>query len=273
MGFGTALRAQVLIRSCALGLGVGVLWLAVFLHFHDQVGQIAFLLAFSLVMGLMLPLGMVTQVATIPYSASGGMAAIGEVVLPGIPNAMIWLFNIAVVLLYILALAAAVVVLLWLVAYLITTMMLSRGVMREHIELTFADSNTGSSDESTWREVPVVSWRQRLKWGIALCVPILGGILMLVLLSRWVVRPALYWMMPKGLSKGERARLITCCNGPATFLGAMLILVAAVPLLNLMLPALLLACAGHLSRRVMSGKYLLAGNGVDVNKMALAVDR
>lgn len=250
LGMKICLERRVLWRTVPLGICTGVFATWAFVHFYQQVGSVAAFVAVTLVFGLLMPLGVIGNQAKIPYLSSGGTTASGfsEVLVPGLPNAAIELMRIGQVLMYLLAILLLTVALLWVLAYVLGTTLIGRTWLKRVISPLLAQAYPSSSQSPsfpTYRR----GYVRRLLWGLGLCLPFIGGVLMLAVLCRGLLRLEITGLASQLVAKDQRRALASDCGDVAFWLGLILLFVAVIPPLNLLLPALLPAAAGHLVHR------------------------
>ncbi|SHM71356.1 hypothetical protein [Phytopseudomonas punonensis] len=252
LAFRSSLQLGVLTRSCGLCFLAFALWTWLFYTQFEVIAQAAGLLSLFIVMGAAI-LGFVPSIGGAGAASVSGMASIAPA-------------------LGILVVYAGLLTLLMIGTLYIGLIVLS-------IRLALRWVLMGSLRERALRHYPPLAQRQAqpaqrltgaryhlgpwlgLSIGSLLCllIPLLNGVLLLLLLAylnvRFLVPAAL-----SGLANGsEQLQAVHQQRGAMTAFGLLILLIAPIPLINLLLPALLGAGSCHLAYRGLQRAGLAAG--------------
>lgn len=244
-----SLRPGILLRSsglCLLAFGV---WSWVFYSYFEQIATLAGWISFVVIYGGA-ALGLIPSLAG---GSGGGMGGIAGAL------AMLILYVAALTLVMLVTLYAGVIVLSIRLAlpWLLMAPLRSRS-------LRHYPSLSGRSPAPTQR---LRGLRYRLgPWlgitaGLLLCllIPLINGLLVLILLAYLNVR----FLAPPALSRlasgAEQLTAIDQQRGAMAAFGLLMFLLALVPVLNLLLPALLAGGACHLAYRGLDRSHRPAG--------------
>lgn len=246
LGLRESLRLGVLLRSSGLCLLVFAFWSWVFATNIDLIAVAAGLLSLFVTYGG-LALGF------IPHSGGSG--------LPGIPQALGALLLIAT------AMTVALILILYSGSIVLTIRIalhwLILGRVRKHTLKRYPkllERPLQPGDLLLGTRYHLGPW-MGLSVGTLLCllVPVLNGTLLLMLFAYLNVRfltPAVL----SGLSPGaEQLTLIASRRGSMTAFGVLILLLALVPVVNLLLPALLSAGTCHLCYRALNTAQAATG--------------
>lgn len=242
LAFRSSLRPGIAMRSAGLCLLVFAVWSWVFYRYFQPIGTTAGILSAFVVLGG-------AALGLIPGMAGGGAASITG--MAGIAPAL------AMLVVYVVVLTGAVLVVGYAGVIVATIRLALRwvlfGKVRERVQARYPTLEPSQVESSGW----LIGVREQLgPWlgaslGMLLCllVPVVNGVLLFLLLAylnvRFLVGPAL-----AGIANGEeRMRVVRRQRGAMVAFGVLILLLALVPVLNLLLPALLGAGACHLGCR------------------------
>jgi hypothetical protein len=254
LGIRTALAPALLLRSAILGGLLGGFWFWLFWQHLSNIGEFSIMAAATLVMGLILPLGGVAQRALVSTPVTATTSTVFDSLGHSTYNAGVHLFNIGSILVYVLALSAVVVALLWALAYLASSGLVSRSVLWQHIrDRTRRSYPALQAISPPDQDIDPIRPRhlRRVALVIGLLVPFVSGVLLIGLICYAVVRLFFDSLMRDRLTPGQRPRVLRKCVGPSVALGFMVIVVALIPVLNLLTPVLLGSAAGHMYYRAL----------------------
>ena len=261
LGMRTALAPGLLSRSALLGSVLGGFWLWLFWHYLAKIAGFSVAGASTLVMGLIVPFGGITQYALVnmpaPTTTNNFFGSVG----PSSYNAGVQLFNLGSIMVYVFALAAVVMVLLWAMAYLVSTGLASRALFWQRLrDATRRNYPALQESSSPGPDVGLVAPRRmrRAALVIGLFVPFVSGVLLIGLICYAIVRLFFGSLMGDWLTPGQRSVVLRQCVGASVALGAMMLLLALVPLLNLLIPVLWGTAAGHMYYRAAARMNLAA---------------
>ncbi len=241
LAFRDSLRPGILLRSaglCALAFG---LWTWVFFEYYEQIGTACGVLSLVIIYGGVV-LGFLPSIS----GGGGSVASMGSM---GGPLAML--------VLYVAALALVMFVLLYIGAIVASIRLALRWVLM------------GSVRKRCMRHYPLLQQRAAgdrnllrgaryvigpwlgLTLGMLVCllIPLVNGVLMVLLLAYLNVRfltPAAFSNL---VSSSEQLAALKGQRGAIVAFGVLILLLAMVPVANLLLPALLAGGACHLGYR------------------------
>ena len=242
-------RLSIWLRSTSLSVLLGLGWLALFVYGYKSIAELALIVAIILVFGLAMPLGMVTQLTLLPVANSTSVVFVPS--LAGVANLFIQLFNLASIAVWLLALSAGVVLLFWIIAYLSSTLALARPFLTTHFIPVMRQRYPVVAILGDSQKQQARSWKYRLWIALCLCIPVVGGVLVIVWIGRRLVFIAATGTQSQQLAKQQRQILYAVAKGPANWMGAIVIVLSVIPLLNLAVPLLLVGGAGHLLHRAL----------------------
>ncbi|MES2248752.1 MAG: EI24 domain-containing protein [Pseudomonadota bacterium] len=247
LAFRSSLRPGIVLRSAGLCLLVFAVWSWVFYRHFQPIGMAAGVVSVFVVMG-----GAV--LGLLPGTGGTGGSVAG---MAGIAPAL------AMLLVYAAVLTAAVLVVMY-VGVIVATIRLALrwvllGPVRERVQARYpallAQPRPGPSGWLAGVRGWLGPWLGA-SLGMLLCllVPVVNGVLLFLLLAylnvRFLLGPAL-----AGVANGEeRMRVVRRQRGAMVVFGVLILLLALVPVVNLLLPALLGAGTCHLGYRGMEAE-------------------
>ncbi len=257
LGLREALSPRILFRSAVLCIAAFVLWVWIYIHFSAEItlvlGKAALLSMLGLFLGGFLGL--------IPASlAPQGGASITQ--MGNIPIGFAYeLLRIGQILVLVAAVIAAIYVLMFLVGVATTIRVtLPRLLMRRAAEkvlkkypereLVQAESLAGKS--KPW-------WRIALILLLCLCIPFVAGVVLFLGIcyaNAWLLYHCAARRMP---SPALEMRRLQWRWRPLLWLGVLLLLLAVVPVINLLVPALMCTSILHLICRDNAAPLAPAG--------------
>lgn len=250
LGVGTLRSARLLMRSAAIGALVGAIWVAMFWQHFATLFDLALACAATLVVGLLLPLGVVTQYALLPTPPPVTTSTLfGSSLGTQTYNFGAQLLNIGTVLAYVLAFAAAVLVLLWVLAYVLTSGIVGRLLYGRTLQAHVARAYPSLDAATRFGARPRPRRLARATLVVGLLVPFVSLGLLLGLLCYGMVRVFFRGAVAHALTPAQRTAVLRNCVGASVLLGAMLLCMALLPVVNLLTPMLGAAAATHLYRR------------------------
>ncbi|MEN0107245.1 MAG: EI24 domain-containing protein [Pseudomonas sp.] len=249
LAFRDSLRPGILLRSAGLCVLMFGLWTWAFIHYYEQIGTVCGALSLFIIYGGAV-LGFLPGLGGGSGTSMGGMAG-----------------PLAMMVLYAAALALAMVVVLYAGAIVASIRLALRWVLMRPVR------------ERCLRHYPALQQRAKADgslllgvryvlgpWlgvtaGTLLCllIPLVNGVLLLLLLAYLNVRfltPAAFANL---LSNSEQLQAIGRQRGAMLAFGVLILLLALVPVANLLLPALLAGGACHLGYRGLSARPSPAG--------------
>ncbi len=251
MAFRDSLRPGILLRSAGLCVLMFALWTWVFFEHYQQIGTACGALSLFIIYGGAV-LGFLPSLGGSSGGSMGGMAG-----------------PLAMLVLYVAALAVVLVVVLYTGAIVASIRLALRWVLMSSVR------------ERCLRHYPQLQQRAKADgnlllgaryvlgpWlgitvGTLLCllIPLVNGILLLLLLAYLNVRfltPAAFANL---VSSSEQLDAIGRQRGAILAFGVLIVLLALVPIANLLLPALLAGGACHLGYRGLNPARRAAGVG------------
>lgn len=242
LGLRSSLRAGILLRSSGLCLLVFGLWTWAFYAHFELIAQVAGLISLFVVYGAAV-LGFLPSLGGGAGASIGGMAGIAPA--------------LAMLMMYAALLTVAIIVVLYVGLIVLSIRLALRCVLMSSLRERalkyyphLAQRAPGGSNLLQAGRFHLGPWLG-IGLGPLLClaVPVLNGVLLLLLLAylnvRFLVPAAL-----SGLASGaEQMQAVRQQRGAITAFGLLILLLAVLPGLNLLLPALLGAGSCHLAYR------------------------
>lgn|GEM_PF-6930649 len=251
LGVRSALSPPLLLRTVVTGGLIGMGWLWFFWLHVSKLFEVALACSATLVLGLLVPLGSITQYTLAPTPAvlttNTALDALGA----QFYNLGAQLLNVGSVLVHILAFAAIVLVVLWSLAYLVSGALIARTLFWQRLQERVRRGYPSLADIPVALDVPR---RRPSRLAIAvsivgLFIPIVSGVLLVGLLCYWLVRVFFTSVVADSLTREQRTAVLGDSVGVSVLLGALLLLTALIPVVNLITPVLGGAAATHMYRR------------------------
>lgn len=249
LAFRDSLRPGILLRSAGLCVLVFVLWSWVFLTYYPLIGKGCAALSLFIIYGGAV-LGLLPSLGGGTGGSMGGMAG-----------------PLAMMLVYIAALTVALFVALYIGAIVASIRLALRwvlmGAVRERCLRHYpALQQRANGDRNLLRGVRYVlgPWVGfTLGTLVCLLIPLLNGVLLILLLAYLNVRFLTPSAFASLVSNSEQLRALDGQRGAMLAYGLLVLLIAVVPVMNLLLPALLAGGACHLGYRGLNRAQTPAG--------------
>lgn len=251
LAFRDSLRPGILLRSAGICILASVLWTWVFIHYYEQIAIGCGALSFFIVYG-----GVI--LGFLPGLSGGGGGGGGMAGMAG-PLGMMVMYVAALALIMAVVLYAGAIVLSIRVALRWVLM----GKMRERCIRHYpALQQRAAGDKKLLLGVRYIlgPWIGFTLGTLAcLLIPLVNGVLIILLLAYLNVRfltPAAFASL---VSSSEQLEAINGQRGAMLAFGLLILLLALVPVVNLLLPALLAGGACHLGYRGLDRSHSPAG--------------
>ncbi|GLK89307.1 EI24 domain-containing protein [Pseudomonas turukhanskensis] len=250
LAFRDSLRPGILLRSAGICVLASVLWTWVFFHYYEQIGIGCGALSFFIVYGGAM-LGFLPGLGG--GGGSGGMAGMAG--------------PLGMLVLYVAALALVMAVVLYSGAIVLSIRVALRWVLMGKVRARCLRHYPALQQRATGDDSLLLGARYILgPWlgftlGTLACllIPLVNGVLLVMLLAYLNVRfltPAAFGSL---VSSSEQLEAINGQRGAMLAFGLLILLLALVPVVNLLLPALLAGGACHLGYRGLDPARRAAG--------------